>query len=116
VAVVADALRRVGAAAADPVLLLGDVRELEIEGERAEHARLALEREAGDCCRKIVLRSASARRARKRPHALDVREERLVLLLDQHLPEQVAEHADVPAERRIGRDIANGHRTSVGVC
>ena len=107
-------LARVGAPAADPVLLLGDVRELEVERERPQHARLPLERQR----RRPRPRGRRAARRRappaRAPHALDVREERLVLLLDEHLPEQVAEHANVAPERRIGRDVADGHAASVG--
>ena len=99
---------------ADPVLLLRDVRELEVESERAEHARLPVERQAGNSRGEIVVRRPAARRPRERPHALDIGEERLVLLLDEHLPEEVAEHANVPPERRIGRDVLNGHAASVG--
>ena len=107
-------LLRVGAPAADPVLLLRDVRELEVERERAEDARLPLEREAGDSGGEIVVRRAVARRPRERADALDVGEQRLVLLLDEHLPEQVAEQADVAPQRRIGRGLADGHPASVG--
>ena len=39
--------------------------------------------------------------ARERPDPLDVLEQRLALLLDEHPPEQVAEQPDVAAERRI---------------
>ena len=57
---------------------------------------------------------AAARRPRQGTYALDVSEKRFVLLLDEHLPEQVAEHAHVPPERRIGRDVLNCHAASVG--
>ena len=36
------------------------------------------------------------------------------LLLDEHAPEQVAEQADVPPQRRVGGSVANGHPASVG--
>jgi hypothetical protein len=55
------------------------------------------------------VRRPAARCAREGTYALDVRKERFVLLLDEHLPEQVAEHADVPPERCIGRDVLNRH-------
>ena len=105
---------RVGAAAADPVLLLGDVRELEVERERAQHARLPLERQRRDRGREVVVRGPAARGAGERPDALDVVEERLVLLLDEHPAEQVAEHADVAPERGVGGGVLDGHPASVG--
>ena len=49
-------------------------------------------------------------RAGERPHALDVVEQRLVFLLDEHPAEQVAEQADVAPERCI-RPL---HRVTVG--
>ena len=96
------------------MLLLGDVRELEVERERTEDARLPLERQAGDCGSEIVLWCAVARCPRERAHAFDIREERLVLLLDEHLPEQVAEHADVTPERGVGLKLLDCHAASVG--
>src|SRR5437870_506071 len=91
------------------MLLLGHVRELEVERERTEDARLPLERQARDRSSEIVVRRATARCSRERTDALDVGEERLVLLLDEHLSEQVAEQANVAAERSIGWGLADGH-------
>ena len=68
-------LLRIGPPAADPVLLLCDVRELEVERERAEDARLPLERQAGDGGGEIVVRrrrpaqTARARGCARRPRA-----------------------------------------------
>ncbi len=80
---------------ADAMLLLGDVRQLEIEREGPQHARLPLDRQRGHTLDQLVVRRPGAGRARECPHALDVLEQRLVLLLDEHPPEQVAEQADV---------------------
>jgi hypothetical protein len=96
-------LVRVDAAAADAVLLLRDVRELEVGRERAQDARLALERELAHRCGEVVLRAAGPRRACEAAQPLDVVEQALVLLLDEHAAEQVAEQADVPPKRRVCR-------------
>jgi len=87
---------------AHAMVLLGDVCELEVEGEGAQHARLPLERQRLDGFLDLLVRRAGARRARERAHPLDVLEQRLALLLDEDAPEQVAEQADVTAERCIG--------------
>jgi hypothetical protein len=96
------------------MLLLGDIGKLEVESERTEHARLPVERQSGHTRSEVVVRRTAARGPRQRTHALDVGEERLVFLLDEHLPEEVAEHANVPPERRVGGDVLNGHSASVG--
>jgi hypothetical protein len=44
------------------------------------------------------MRLAGPRRAREGADALDVVEERVALLLDEHAPQQVAEEAHVAAE------------------
>ena len=49
---------------AQPVMLLGQVRELEVEGERAEHFGLPLEREGGDGRGELGPRRAASARAR----------------------------------------------------
>ena len=102
------------AAAAHPVLLLGDVRELEVDGEGAQDARLAVDRQRRHRRAQLVERRPSARLARERPHPLDVGEERGVLLLDEHPPEQVAEQADIAPQRRVRGSVANRHETRVG--
>ena len=102
------ALALVVAAAADAVVLLGDVRELEEEGERGEDAILGRDVEAGD--RLVELRVVAARpgAAGERADALLEGEERVALLLDEHLPEQVAEEVDVGTQRLDRGGV--GHR------
>ena len=108
-------LVRVDAPAANAVLLLGDVRELEIRGEGAKDARLPLERELAHCGREVVLRAAGPRRAREPSQALDVVEQALVVLLDEHPAEEVAEQADIAPKRRVrGLVGTDRHRSSVG--
>jgi hypothetical protein len=51
------------------------------------------------------VRRARARVAGKGPDALDVREQGLALLLDQDAAEEVAQQADVPSQRRVGRPV-----------
>ncbi len=93
-----------GAAAADPVVLLGDVRELEVEGERAQHRRLLPGRERvhglGQLGRggRVTLPAGAGEAA----DPLLELEQPLALLLDEHATEQVAEQADVPAEGGVG--------------
>src|SRR5438094_953951 len=53
---------------ADAMVLLCDVRELEIECERTKHTRLPLERQPLDRFAKLVVWRAGARGARKRAH------------------------------------------------
>ena len=78
-------------------MLLRDVRELEVESERAQDAGLPLERQRLDRVAQLVAPRPLPRGAGKRTDALDVGEQRLVLLLDEHAAEQVAEKADVAA-------------------
>ena len=87
----------------DAVLLLGDVRELEVRCERSQHARLPLERQRGDRRREVVGRNSFARGAREPAHPLDVGEQRLVLLLDEDAAEHVAQQANVAPKRRVSR-------------
>ena len=79
-------------------MLLGEVGQLEVEGERAQDARLAFKRQHVDRGAEFVAARSLPRRARERPHVLDGGEERLVLLLDEHAAEQVAEEAHVAPE------------------
>ena len=90
-------LTRIGAAVPDAVVLLGDVGDLEVEGEGAEDARLARERERLHRLPQLVAPLALPRGAGERPDVLDVGEQRFVLLLDEHAAEEVAEQADVAA-------------------
>ena len=102
-------LGRVGAAPPDPVLLLGRVGELEVEGERTQDAGLPLERKLCDRGGQIVVAGAGPGGPRERAHALDVFEQRLVLLLHEHPPQQAAEQADVAPQRGVGGGVLYGH-------
>ena len=106
------ALALPGAAAADPVMLLGDVRELEIEGERAQHRRLLPRRQPVHGLGQLGRggRVALPAGACEAPDPLLELEQPLALLLDEHAPEQVAEQADVPAKGGVGahRPILTG--------
>ena len=75
------------AAAADPVVLLCRVRELEVEAEGPEHPLLHLRRELVDRFADVGGGALLSRAARACPHALLGGEEVLALLLDQHAPE-----------------------------
>ena len=92
------------APAAHAVVLLGDVRELEVERERAQHRAPGVRGRAP----RTASRSSSPRRAlaaqprARRADPLLVGEQLLALLLDEHLAEHVAEQADVAAQRRVG--------------
>jgi hypothetical protein len=85
------------------MVLLGDVRELEVERERPQDTRLPLERQGVDGIPKITVRLAGPRSAGEGPHALDVLEQGLPLLLDEDAAEQVAQEAHVAAEG-VGND------------
>ena len=91
------------APAPQPVMLLGDVRELEEERERAQHGGLLLELQRVD--RLLELRAVArlAGVASLAADALLEREQLLSSLLDQHLAEHVAEQPDVGAQLRVGR-------------
>ena len=88
---------------ADAMLLLGDVRELEVRREGAQDARLPLERQLADRRSQVVGRNSFACSPREPAHPLDVVQQRLVLLLDEDAPEDVAEQANVPPQRRVSR-------------
>src|SRR5581483_9190489 len=92
------ALARVFPPAPDAVVLLGDVREREVERERPEHACLALERKRLDRVTQLLPAGPLPGGPRERAHVLHVGEEALVLLLDEYAAEQVAEQADVAAD------------------
>src|SRR6266481_4337554 len=66
----------------DAMLLLGDVRELEVRRKGAQDARLPIERQRADRSREVVGRNSFACSPRETTHPLDVVEQRLVLLLD----------------------------------
>ena len=79
---------------AKPVVLLGEVRELEVQGERAQHLALALERER--CNRPGEPgpgggRAGRAGAARELADPLLVGEQILAALFDEHAAEDPAE-------------------------
>ncbi len=85
-----------------PMVLLGEVGELEVEAERAQHLGLALERELADRRREIGPCPGAARPPRlprERADALLVGEQLLPFLLDEDAAEDLAEQPDVPPER-----------------
>ena len=89
---------RVLAAAAQAVVLLGEVCKLEVEPERAQHEHLLVRaRECLDLDRLLV-----ARRSRGVPRPLDELQEPFALLLDEHVAEDRAEKADVAPQGRGG--------------
>src|SRR4029079_13495495 len=91
----APAVSRVVAPPAQPVQLLGEVRELEPHSERPQDERLLArgKRWAGVCDRVAapVLPGAAA-------DALDELEQPRPLLLDEHCSEERAQQTDVAAE------------------
>ena len=99
------------AAAADAVVLLGDVDELEEERERPQHGGLPLVLERGDRLAELVARASGAGIAGESANPLLVVEQLLALLLDEHAPEQVAEQAHVGAEGGVG-----GHALTLEKC
>ena len=82
-------------------MLLGEVRELEVEPEGAEDERLRIRLEptdepaSGDC-------PAAPRVPRLAPDALDELEQPGSLLFDEHVAEDRPEQANVAAERSGG--------------
>ncbi len=100
---------------AQPVVLLGGVRELEVDAEGPQHPRLALggERTHGLAHERRV---AELTRAPGRgPDRLLGGEERLALLLDEHRPEQRPEQAHVAPQQAVGLFVAAGvsHRAPI---
>src|SRR5690606_18611732 len=90
----------VGAAAADPVVLLRDVGEVEEVRERArERLRLGDRHLLEDTReRPEVGLAARARLLRERPYPLDQIEDRLAFLPAQRLAQQIAQEPDVFAQ------------------
>ena len=83
------------------VVLLGQVGELEVEAEGAEHLSLPLEWQRADGRRQVGTRSRPPglpRLARQRPDPLLVCEQVLTLLLDEDAAEDLAEQPDVAAK------------------
>ncbi len=95
-----DALLGVLAASPQPVMLLGDVRELEVERERAQDELLALDGQRRDRLMHLARRVAFPRPPREQANLLDRLEELGALLLDEHLAEDRPEQTDVSPQRR----------------
>src|SRR3954452_728245 len=95
------------AAPPDPVVLLRDVRELEVESERAQDELLLLGPDRPDRLAHVADDPALPRGARERSHALDGLEQPVAVLLDENRAERLAEEADVPPElRRAAQAVA----------
>ena len=96
------------AAAAQAVVLLGEVRELEVEPERAEDESLRVGIEIVD---HVGGRDGAVapRVTRDSANALDEVEQPATFLLDEHVAENRPEQPDVAAERGGGV----GHRGSI---
>jgi hypothetical protein len=99
------------AAATQPVVLLRQVDELEVERERAQDLGLALEGQVPDRLCDPGPRGGGAGRTGapgELPDALLVREQLLAALLDENPAEDVTEQADVAPERRVGARGSHG--------
>ena len=109
-----DAVVRVLAPTAEAVVLLGEVRELEVEPEGAQHQRLLLGGERRRGARGRAVGTSAACFAADR---LDELEQPLAFLLGEHRAENRPEHAHVAAERgggvaaRPGRGHADDARS-----
>ena len=87
-------------------MLLGDVGQLEEERERPQDLRLLVEVELLDGTCQLVPHLWVAALAGPPGDAADLllpRQQLLSLLLDHDAAEQIAEQANVPAERRVSR-------------
>ena len=82
-----------------PVVLLGDVRELEVQRERPQHVRLLGSGASARTASRTSAGSPTSRDARAPRARAPRRRGALALLLDEHPAEDVAEQADVAAER-----------------
>ena len=104
-------LALVASPAAHAVPRLGDVGELEVEPERAQDGRRAVAVEGAHEARErrvIGLRAGLPRLARELAHALDVGQQLLAVLLDEHAAEGVADQADVAPQRCVAPATAQG--------
>jgi nitrogen regulatory protein PII len=88
-------------------VLLGEVGELEVEGERPEHRGLPVGIEGAHGFAQLVARRAGAGGAREVADPLLGLEQTLAFLLDEDAAEDLAEQANVAAERRVGVDFAD---------
>ncbi len=95
------AVARVLAAPSEPMVLLGEVRELEVEPERPEHERLRLGLEVAQQLRARDA-SVAAGLSGRVPDPLDQLEQPRALLLDEHVSEDRPEQPNVAAEWRGG--------------
>jgi nitrogen regulatory protein P-II 1 len=93
--------------AAEAVVLLGEIGELEVEGERPEHSRLPVGIEGAHRFPQLVARRAVSRGAGEVTDPLLGLEQILPFLLDEDATENLAEQANVAAERRVGVDFAD---------
>jgi nitrogen regulatory protein P-II 1 len=93
--------------AAEAVVLLGEIGELEVEGERPEHGRLPVGIEGAHRFPQLVARRAVSRGAGQVTDPLLGLEQILPFLLDEDATEDLAEQANVAAERRVGVDFAD---------
>ena len=108
-----------GAQDADPLPLLGEVDELEVERERLGDGRGLVEVQRGDLVgepralrvrRRDDRRIATAQGDRAPPDALDELEQLRAGLFGDHLAEQRAEQADLARERVAGTAEAGARR------
>jgi hypothetical protein len=100
------------------VVLLGEVRELEVERERSQHLGLSLERQLGDRVGQLRPRACCAARpsgAGELADALLGGEQIGPALLDEHPPERLPEQPDVPPKRRVGLG-AGGGQAPIRLC
>ena len=93
-------------------MLLGDVDELEVDGEGPDHRRLPIEREQAHRIPQLVARPTLARLPREQPDPFLRGEQLLALLLDQYVTEHVTEKPNVTPEPRVRahRPILNARR------
>jgi hypothetical protein len=100
---------------AEAVVLLREVGELEVERERPENLRLALERKGGNRGREPGAGRRAAGGARspgQLPDVLLFGEQVLAGLLDENATEDLTEKADVSPQRRVGASGAQGFVTA----
>ena len=90
-------------------MLLSQVDELEVHGERAEHEPFSVGVEAGyRVSKRLAVRRTpgGSSVAGERADPLFLVEQLPALLLDEHAAEDVAEEPDIPAQPRVGRGRA----------
>src|SRR5262249_2388005 len=102
-------LELVFAPTAKPVMLLGDVDELEVEREGTDHGLLFPKLESTDRLAEPIARGTLARLPREQANAFFGIEQLRAALLDHHAAEHVAEEPDVPPEPGVGGVGAHAH-------